>query len=70
MIKDNKPKKQVTAKGQGKRAKDIRLRTAYENKTPAGKKKIMDEEMAAAYDPPAVEAAWYSWWSAKVCFTL
>jgi len=63
-----KEKKDVPAKGQGKRAKDIRLKTAFENKTPKGQKKIMDEPMANAYDPPAVEAAWYDWWSAQGYF--
>jgi hypothetical protein len=23
--------------------------------------------MASAYEPPAVEAAWYDWWWEKVC---
>jgi len=35
---------------------------AYVNTTPAGQKKDLSGEMAAAYDPVAVESAWYSWW--------
>jgi len=57
---ENKPV--VKNAGQGKRAKEIRLKTAYVNKTPKGEKKQFTEAMAAAYDPPAVEAAWYDWW--------
>jgi valyl-tRNA synthetase len=38
----------------------------YENKTPKGYKKLLEEPMPATYDPPAVEAAWYDWWSAEV----
>ncbi|CAM0141728.1 valine--tRNA ligase [Umbelopsis sp. WA50703] len=34
----------------------------YVNKTPKGEKKDMSEEMAANYNPRAVEAAWYEWW--------
>lgn len=28
----------------------------------------MNNPFAAAYDPPAVEAAWYSWWEAQGFF--
>ncbi|KAJ2956002.1 hypothetical protein NQZ79_g8104 [Umbelopsis isabellina] len=34
----------------------------YVNKTPKGEKKDMSEEMAANYNPRAVESAWYEWW--------
>lgn len=61
-------KKPATEKGQGKRQKDIRLKTTFVNNTPKGEKKILDDQMAEQYDPPAVEAAWYDWWSAKGYF--
>jgi len=37
----------------------------YEDKTPAGEKKIIqpfDHPHFSAYNPSAVESAWYSWW--------
>ncbi|KAG2218972.1 hypothetical protein INT45_008396 [Circinella minor] len=34
----------------------------FVNKTPEGEKKDMSEPMASAYDPRAVESAWYHWW--------
>eukprot|EP00020_Sapocribrum_chincoteaguense_P005575 CAMPEP_0170739908 /NCGR_PEP_ID=MMETSP0437-20130122/5408_1 /TAXON_ID=0 /ORGANISM="Sexangularia sp." /LENGTH=1103 /DNA_ID=CAMNT_0011078387 /DNA_START=54 /DNA_END=3365 /DNA_ORIENTATION=- len=48
----------------------IRLRKEFVNVTPAGEKKDLSAEpMAPAYDPPAVEAAWYEWWEAQGYFT-
>lgn len=35
---------------------------SYENPTPAGELKSMDEPMASSYKPHIVEAAWDSWW--------
>ncbi len=38
----------------------------FVNKTPKGDKKdLKSEEMASAYHPSAVEAAWQDWWEAK-----
>ncbi|EIE76038.1 hypothetical protein G6F46_004287 [Rhizopus delemar] len=34
----------------------------FVNKTPKGEKKDMSEPIASAYDPRAVESAWYDWW--------
>ncbi|CAO3638672.1 unnamed protein product [Cunninghamella blakesleeana] len=34
----------------------------YVNKTPKGEKKDMSDPIASAYDPNAVESAWYEWW--------
>ncbi|KAI7869469.1 valyl-tRNA synthetase [Spinellus fusiger] len=34
----------------------------FVDKTPKGEKKDMSEPMASAYDPRAVESAWYEWW--------
>ena len=62
MQKKKETKQPVQAKGQGKRAKEIRLKSTFVNTTPKGEKKQFTEAMAAAYDPPAVEAAWYDWW--------
>eukprot|EP01100_Stratorugosa_tubuloviscum_P012307 TRINITY_DN57_c1_g1_i6.p1 TRINITY_DN57_c1_g1~~TRINITY_DN57_c1_g1_i6.p1 ORF type:complete len:1271 (-),score=628.85 TRINITY_DN57_c1_g1_i6:58-3870(-) len=42
--------------------KKIRLKTEFINTTIAGEKKDLSQPMAASYDPPAVEAAWYEWW--------
>jgi valyl-tRNA synthetase len=42
--------------------------SAYVNNTPKGEKKDMSQEMAAAYDPIAVESAWYDWWEAQGYF--
>ena len=36
----------------------------YANPTPAGELKAMDEPMAQAYKPHAVEASWNDWWEA------
>ncbi|KAI8996861.1 valyl-tRNA synthetase [Pilobolus umbonatus] len=40
---------------------------AFVNKTPKGSKKVMSE-LASAYDPRAVESAWYDWWVAEGFF--
>eukprot|EP01097_Dermamoeba_algensis_P005069 TRINITY_DN3233_c0_g3_i4.p1 TRINITY_DN3233_c0_g3~~TRINITY_DN3233_c0_g3_i4.p1 ORF type:complete len:504 (-),score=105.38 TRINITY_DN3233_c0_g3_i4:1665-3068(-) len=45
-----------------KKEKTLRLKSEFQNKTPKGQKKDLSEPMAAAYNPPEVEAAWYSWW--------
>ena len=37
----------------------------YANPTPAGELKAMDEPMAQAYKPHAVEASWNAWWEAS-----
>lgn len=52
-----------------KKEKSIRLKTQFVNTTPPGEKKDMSQPMASAYDPPAVEAAWYSWWVKKGFFS-
>jgi len=41
----------------------------YVNTTPKGEKKDLSGEMASAYYPPAVEAAWYDWWEKKRIFS-
>lgn len=40
----------------------------YVNNTPPGEKKVISEVMAPAYQPRAVEAAWYDWWEKKGFF--
>ncbi|KAF5319390.1 hypothetical protein D9619_008866 [Psilocybe cf. subviscida] len=40
----------------------------FVNTTPKGQKKDLAGEMAAGYNPLAVEAAWYDWWSAEGFF--
>ncbi|KAF9523002.1 tRNA synthetases class I-domain-containing protein [Crepidotus variabilis] len=41
---------------------------AFVNTTPKGEKKDMSQPMSAAYNPIAVESAWYDWWSAQGFF--
>ncbi|KAJ1656257.1 valine--tRNA ligase [Dispira simplex] len=40
----------------------------FVNTTPIGDKKDMGGEMAASYNPQAVEAAWYAWWEKQGYF--
>jgi len=40
----------------------------FVNTVPKGEKKPMDGEMAPAYKPMPVEAAWYDWWEKKGFF--
>eukprot|EP00026_Physarum_polycephalum_P001667 Phypoly_transcript_01669.p1 GENE.Phypoly_transcript_01669~~Phypoly_transcript_01669.p1 ORF type:complete len:1006 (+),score=183.69 Phypoly_transcript_01669:169-3186(+) len=56
--KDNKKKKE----------KEIRLKQEFINTTPAGEKKDLSKEIEEEYNPPAVEAAWYSWWEKQGFF--
>ena len=34
--------------------------------TPEGAKKVLSKSIAKAYEPAAVEHAWYAWWEAQV----
>ncbi|CEJ02133.1 Putative Valyl-tRNA synthetase [Rhizopus microsporus] len=46
-----------------KKKKESKTSTpVFVNKTPKGEKKDMSDPMANAYDPRAVESAWYDWW--------
>ncbi|KAJ8659411.1 hypothetical protein O0I10_004773 [Lichtheimia ornata] len=45
-----------------KKAAKAAEQAVFVNKTPKGEKKDMSEPMANAYDPRAVESAWYDWW--------
>ncbi|KAL0066865.1 valine--tRNA ligase [Marasmius tenuissimus] len=40
----------------------------FVNTTPKGEKKDLSQPMASGYNPQAVEAAWYDWWSAQGFF--
>ncbi|KAF8888987.1 tRNA synthetases class I-domain-containing protein [Infundibulicybe gibba] len=40
----------------------------FVNLTPKGAKKDLSQPMASGYNPIAVEAAWYDWWSAQGFF--
>lgn len=40
----------------------------FVNTTPRGDKKILSDIMAPAYQPRAVEAAWYEWWEERGFF--
>ncbi|KAJ1927587.1 valine--tRNA ligase [Tieghemiomyces parasiticus] len=64
-VKDEKkkPAKKEAAPAAAKPAEP-----AFVNTTPKGAKKDMGGEMAGAYHPPAVEAAWYSWWEQQSLF--
>eukprot|EP01102_Stenamoeba_stenopodia_P012148 TRINITY_DN379_c0_g1_i2.p1 TRINITY_DN379_c0_g1~~TRINITY_DN379_c0_g1_i2.p1 ORF type:complete len:1044 (-),score=309.33 TRINITY_DN379_c0_g1_i2:162-3293(-) len=67
--KEEEEKKKNSTGAAEPKQKTIRLKQEFVNKTPAGEKKNMSEPMAAAYDPPAVEAAWYDWWSKQGFFS-
>lgn len=65
--------KGVTTSSNGeKKKKESSLKNGkkepFINKTPPGEKKDMSGPMAAAFDPQAVESAWYSWWEKKEFF--
>mmetsp|Transcript_15795 Transcript_15795/g.28101 ORF Transcript_15795/g.28101 Transcript_15795/m.28101 type:complete len:1122 (+) Transcript_15795:177-3542(+) len=57
---ENKKKKKVPAKANA---------VKFVNTTPVGEKKDMTTPIAAAYDPPAVEAAWDAWWEKQSYYT-
>ncbi|KAG5652557.1 hypothetical protein H0H81_004566 [Sphagnurus paluster] len=58
---DKKPKAEKAKKDDGSDA-------PFVNITPKGEKKDMSQPMAAGYNPIAIEAAWYDWWSAQGFF--
>jgi len=62
--------KQVAKEQKKNKKKELRLKTEFVNTTPVGEKKDMGAPMRDAYDPPAVEAAWYDWWSKQGYFTV
>ncbi|KAG6890754.1 hypothetical protein C0992_012726 [Termitomyces sp. T32_za158] len=51
-----------------KAKKDDAAEVPFVNTTPKGEKKDMAQPMAAGYNPIAIEAAWYDWWSAQGFF--
>ncbi|KAG6874009.1 hypothetical protein C0995_007966 [Termitomyces sp. Mi166 len=51
-----------------KAKKDDAADVPFVNTTPKGEKKDMTQPMAAGYNPIAIEAAWYDWWSAQGFF--
>lgn len=57
-------KKADNANPEKKKKKVVKAEPApvFVNKTPKGEKKDMSEPIANAYDPKAVESAWYDWW--------
>ncbi|KAI7904622.1 valyl-tRNA synthetase [Cokeromyces recurvatus] len=56
-------KKAAGANAEKKKKKEAKESApVFVNKTPKGEKKDMSEPMASAYDPRAVESAWYDWW--------
>ncbi|KAI7873510.1 valyl-tRNA synthetase [Mucor mucedo] len=57
-------KKAEAANPEKKKKKVVKAEPApvFVNKTPKGEKKDMSEPIASAYDPKAVESAWYDWW--------
>ncbi|KAF5378144.1 hypothetical protein D9615_007603 [Tricholomella constricta] len=58
---DKKPKAE-------KAKKDDAPEPPFVNLTPKGQKKDLSDPMAAGYNPIAIEAAWYDWWSAQGFF--
>ncbi|KAJ1959130.1 valine--tRNA ligase, partial [Dispira parvispora] len=57
--KEKKPKSKPAAKAPEPK---------FVNTTPKGEKKDMSGDMAASYNPQAVEAAWYAWWEKQGYF--
>ncbi|CAO3654857.1 unnamed protein product [Mucor fragilis] len=56
-------KKASAANPEKKKKKEAKAPApVFVNKTPKGEKKDMSEPFASAYDPRAVESAWYDWW--------
>ncbi|KAJ3057123.1 hypothetical protein HK097_000051 [Rhizophlyctis rosea] len=52
-----------------KAAKPATVETPFVNTTPKGEKKDLSGPMADAYDPTAVESAWYDWWEKEKFFS-
>ncbi|KDQ24550.1 hypothetical protein PLEOSDRAFT_1094347 [Pleurotus ostreatus PC15] len=67
-----KVSKSAVAPGSEKKAKAEKEKKVEEapfvNTTPKGEKKDLSAPMPAGYNPIAVEAAWYDWWSAQGFF--
>jgi len=76
--KEAKEKPKWGEPGSSKAAKEAKAKAKAESKavvaaatlveTPPGEKKDMSAEMAAAYDPAAVESAWNAWWERRGFF--
>eukprot|EP01114_Cavostelium_apophysatum_P004351 TRINITY_DN1456_c0_g1_i1.p1 TRINITY_DN1456_c0_g1~~TRINITY_DN1456_c0_g1_i1.p1 ORF type:complete len:1062 (+),score=371.97 TRINITY_DN1456_c0_g1_i1:313-3498(+) len=69
--KQQAPQQQAKPKEGGKpeeKKKEKKEEPAFVNITPKGEKKDMSQPMRAAYEPKAVEAAWYEWWLKKGFF--
>jgi len=62
-----KANKAAKAKAGAKESKEVAAAPVVE--TPPGEKKDLSMEMAAGYDPIAVESAWNSWWEKRGFFT-
>ncbi|KAI8062821.1 valyl-tRNA synthetase [Gilbertella persicaria] len=59
----NEAKKTAEPNPEKKKKKEVKTPApVFINKTPKGEKKDMSEPLASAYDPRAVESAWYDWW--------
>lgn len=74
--KEVKEKPKWGEPGSGKASKEAKAKAKESTKeaapvvvTPEGEKKDLSLEMAAGYDPAAVEAAWNAWWEKKGFFT-
>lgn len=64
-VKKNKPKWNAPGtKAKKKGKKEAVPEVAFVNKTPKGEKKDCSGELAKAFMPEAVEAAWDDWWAA------
>lgn len=60
--KGSQPSKKAEQKAAKKAAADENQEEYQDPPTPIGEKKRLAPEMAKAYNPSAVEAAWYQWW--------
>uniref|UniRef100_A0A0C9S2L0 Valine--tRNA ligase, mitochondrial n=1 Tax=Wollemia nobilis TaxID=56998 RepID=A0A0C9S2L0_9CONI len=60
--KASQPSKKAEQKAAKKAVADENHEDYQDPPTPLGEKKMLAQEMAKAYNPSAVEAAWYQWW--------
>ncbi|KAI8144679.1 valyl-tRNA synthetase [Fennellomyces sp. T-0311] len=62
-LEAEKKKQAAAGDSEKKKKKAVKVeQPVFVNKTPEGEKKDMSDPMASAYDPRAVESAWYHWW--------
>ncbi|CAG8433537.1 6732_t:CDS:10 [Ambispora gerdemannii] len=73
LAKQEKLKAATTTSSEGSKKEKAKTKKALESQeyvenTPEGEKKDMSRPMATAYNPRAVESAWYAWWEKEGYF--